>query len=286
MVREFCRIGNFPISVITSSKIGRRKSRANQPKNSLKFKTLIKLPRVTGVFRMFGFTVLISAAAALVPSSSSRGDVAVSRRAVLASGPLLAAGPLLLAQPRAAFASPEAKQAALAKAAEREAAEAAVEAGRDADPLTRTLQVYRDRLAAAGPMLDNKEWDAVRKMTSKLLTVMTLRGYTGESVKARADSWKEAGQEKKADKILELRQALVININQLEVAIFAAQTNDKKKMLSSEELKTLLAGVVTGTDGLIGQMGCQLKEDGTERRWRSGACEILPMAPNLRDLAY
>ena len=221
--------------------------------------------------------ILILSPGALAPPSS-----ALSRRAVLAAAPLS-----LLAQPHAAVAGGlEAKQKALETARAREAKEAAYEAGLDADPLTRTLQVYRSQLADAEPLLENKKWDDVRKITQKLLTIMTLRGYTGESVKARADAWMEAGETKKANEIFERRQDLVVKTSTLELAIFAAQTNDKKKMVTPDELKLQLKGVVTSLDAVIAKMGCQKKEDGTERRWRSGACEILPLAPDLRDLMY
>ena len=47
-----------------------------------------------------------------------------------------------------------------------------------------------------------------------------------------------------------------------------------------------LEATIVALDGVIAKMQCQKKEDGTDRRWRSGACEILPLAPDLRDLAY
>ena len=53
-----------------------------------------------------------------------------------------------------------------------------------------------------------------------------------------------------------------------------------------EMLKAELKELMGWKRGDGSGMYCQLKEDGSERRWRSGACEILPLNPNLRDLAY
>ena len=51
-------------------------------------------------------------------------------------------------------------------------------------------------------------------------------------------------------------------------------------MLSADELRAQLTGAIDALDALIPLMGCQLTEEGVERRWRSGACEILPLAPS------
>ena len=126
----------------------------------------------------------------------------------------------------------------------------------------------------------------MRKITAPILTIMTLRGYTGESVKARADAWAAAGETDLADEIFKRRSNVVKKINALELGVFAMQTNDKKKMVSPDELQALRKDSIVAVDAVIEKMYCQLKEDGSERRWRSGACEILPLNPNLRDLAY
>jgi len=222
--------------------------------------------------------LLFVAQPALQPSVSQLG-----RRAVVAAG---LTAPLGLMAPRAAVASVEAKQAALAKARAREDAASALIEGRDLDPLTRRLQKSRQELAECAPLLEAKKWDDVRKVTSTLVTIQTFRGYTGESVKARADAWTEAGETELATEIRARRATLVNQLSVLENGIFAAQVNDKKNRLSPEGLQEALAGSIVALDAVIDKMQCQLKEDGTERRWRSGACEILPLAPNLRDLAY
>ena len=95
-----------------------------------------------------------------------------------------------------------------------------------------------------------------------------------------------AGDEALAKEILDRRTVLVRRIGALELAVFAEQTNDKKKRLSPDELQRARTDVIDALDPVIAKMGCQLKDDGSERRWRSGACEILPLNPNLRDLAY
>lgn len=224
--------------------------------------------------------VQINGAALVTPSRSSNR---LQRRSVLAA----VSAPLgLAALPHVAAASVEAKEAALAKARAREAAEAEKAAGRDIDPLTRRLQKSREELEEARPLLETKQWDAVRKITGTLVPVMTFRGYTGESVKSRADAWTEAGEKAKAKAIIDKRSSLVAQLSALDNAVFAAQTNDKKNRKSPEELQQIVTGSIAALDDVIALMGCQLKEDGTERRWRSGACEILPLAPNLRDLAY
>ena len=89
-----------------------------------------------------------------------------------------------------------------------------------------------------------------------------------------------------ASDILSRRTTLVKRVNEFELAVFAAQTNNKKSMLTSDELKAALDGIVEALDAVIAKMACQKKDDGTDRRWRSGACEILPLRPDLRQLAY
>ncbi|EOD17523.1 hypothetical protein EMIHUDRAFT_470281 [Emiliania huxleyi CCMP1516] len=49
------------------------------------------------------------------------------------------------------------------------------------DPLTLRLRQSREELAACGPLLEQRRWDEVRKVTSVLLAAMTFKGYTGES---------------------------------------------------------------------------------------------------------
>ena len=227
---------------------------------------------------MLAGSLLLLSYGALVPPS-----LHLSRRQIIVGAPVAATVSLI---PGGASASIEAKEAALAKARAREEAEAAVTEGRDQDPLKRKLQKSRDDLLACAPLLEAKQWDAVRKTIGNILPVMTFRGYTGESVKARADAWTAAGNTQLAKEIRDRRQAFVVELSALDNAIFAAQTSDKKKMLTADQLQQTLSGSVVALDSLLEKIYCQLKEDGTERRWRSGACEILPLAPNLRDLAY
>ena len=210
---------------------------------------------------------------ALVPPSPS-----LSRRSVLLSAPAAAAFVLPLCP---ASASVEAKQALAAKALEREAAEDAIEAGRDKDPLTRRLQKSRDELESCKQLLADKEWDKVRAITGTLTPVLTFRGYTGESVKSRAESWNDAGEKELSKEIFKRRNTLVRALSALENGVFGNQTNDKKLKQSPEELQESLKGSIVALDAVIDKMGCQIKEDGSERRWRSGACEILPLERNL-----
>jgi len=137
------------------------------------------------------------------------------------------------------------------------------------DPLTISLRASQAAINYCPALLTDKKWDEVRKITSELLTTMTFSGYTGESVKARAAAWSYAGDAELSRAILTRRLALIRNINVLETAIFAAQTSNKKNMLSADELQSALAEIAVELDGLIPLLGC-------EARWKSGKCEILP----------
>jgi hypothetical protein len=210
---------------------------------------------------------------ALVPPPPS-----LSRRAVLLGAPAAAA---LVVRPYPASASVEAKQALMAKAQQREAEEAAAEAAKDKDPLTRRLQKSREELEGCKALLADKQWEEVRKILGVLTPVLTFRGYTGESVKSRAESWSDAGEKELSKDIFKRRNTLVRKLTALENGIFGNQTNDKKLKMSPEELQEALGGAIVALDDVIEKMGCQIKEDGSERRWRSGACEILPLERNL-----
>lgn len=146
------------------------------------------------------------------------------------------------------------------------------------DPLTLSLRNSRDELAACAALLDARRWDEVRKVTAILLTSMTFKGYTGESVKSRAASWAAAGNAELALYILARRIALMRNLSTLENGVFAAQTSNKSKMLSAEELQAALAGALNELDLLLPKMGCD--------SWVvAGFCEILPLDKSIADLA-
>ena len=100
-------------------------------------------------------------------------------------------------------------------------------------------------------------------------------------MKARADYWVAAGELDKAKEIRDLRGKLLRELSVIENAVFAEQTNKKSKTLSAEELQEALSRAIAALDALIGKMDC-------ESRWKSGACEILPLPENrsFRDLLY
>lgn len=216
--------------------------------------------------------LVLSTHGALTPPSA-RG--AHGRRAVLSTGSLAAFG---FAHVPAAFASSsDVKEAMMAKAKARESQESAlIEAagGGRGDPLTLKLLMFREQLKKEAPQqLEDKEWDNVRKVSTALLTQMTFSGYTGESVKARAESWYDAGDKVLSKEILVRRNILMRSISTLENGLYAAQTNNKKTMLSPDDLQGALASTVVALDAVIDKMGC-------DRRWQSGRCEILPLAEN------
>lgn len=106
------------------------------------------------------------------------------------------------------------------------------------------------------------------QVVNSLLPALTFKGYTGESVKSRALAWAEAGEPTLSSEIIARRRALFINLSALDNGIFAAQQNNKKKMLSDAELQNALSGSIEALDSLIEKMGC-------ETRVVAGVCEIL-----------
>lgn len=125
--------------------------------------------------------LLLSHGALMLPSSSRGGEI--GRRSVLAAVGL--AAPLsLIVRPHGAVAfADEFKEAALAKARAREGAvESAKVADDRLDPLTLRLQQSRAELSNCYETLEARQWDKARQVISRLLPLMTFRGYTGESV--------------------------------------------------------------------------------------------------------
>ena len=139
------------------------------------------------------------------------------------------------------------------------------------DPLTKSLTDAREALNRVPAYLEKREWEKVRQVVDDLLTTMTFSRYTGESVKARASKWAAAGDKELSDKILARRISLTRSIATFEEAVFAAQVSDKKKMLSPDELQAAGRAVTAELDSLLPLLGC-------ESRWKSGRCEILPLA--------
>ena len=137
-------------------------------------------------------------------------------------------------------------------------------------PLVKKLRKSREELDGCGPLLDAKQWADVRKPIDALLPALTFKGYTGESVKSRAAAWAAAGELQRSKEIVARRATLVVSLSKLDIALFAAQTNKKKDMLSPEELQDALTSSVNALDGLIAKMGCPT-------RVVAGQCEILPL---------
>lgn len=228
------------------------------------------------------FVVALCSGALVAPNMHG-----LDRRSAIAVG--VSAPLALLSRPNIATASAAAKQALLEKAAKRQAVE---DVAMDGDPLTSRLKRSRDALSSCEGPLAQKKYDPVRKEINDLLPVMTFRGYLGESVKARAESWAAAGDPLSkeyalAQVIFSRRSDLVRRLSALDRALFAAQTSNKKAMLSNDELLQSLRGVIEALDLVIEKMGCDGGiADRAERRWKNGTCEILPLRADLRDLVY
>jgi len=145
------------------------------------------------------------------------------------------------------------------------------------DPLTIRLKQSREELDACVRLLENKQWDQVRKIINELLAPMSFNGYLGESVKSRAAAWVAAGELERSERIVARRSKLMGYLSTLQNGVYAAQTSNKQKMLSPDELQATLASASAALDDVIAEMGC-------ERRWASGKCEILPKDRDLSDL--
>ena len=212
----------------------------------------------------------------MLPLASSFSGTPARCSPSAASSPRLGVGPRREAGPLS-------RRAALSfLAASPLAASAATVVGKpqplsESDPLTKSLRESRASLGGCSAFLRNKKWDQIRPITKELLTKMTFSGYTGESVKARAAAWSYAGEAALSKAILTRRLALIKAINVLENGVFAQETSDKKKMLSTEELQAALAAVAAELDSLLPLLGC-------EQRWSNGKCEILP-PPEDRSMA-
>jgi hypothetical protein len=83
------------------------------------------------------------------------------------------------------------------------------------DVLVKRLLTARDALSAASGALKESDWDRVRKAVKDAATPLTLKGYLGDSVKARVLALEEAkegsGRDLAADRVSLLRSLAVID---------------------------------------------------------------------------
>uniref|UniRef100_A0A7S4C685 Uncharacterized protein n=1 Tax=Chrysotila carterae TaxID=13221 RepID=A0A7S4C685_CHRCT len=64
-----------------------------------------------------------------------------------------------------------------------------------AEPFEVQLRASREELAASEAKLRDRDWDKLRLTISKLVKLLTVKGYLGESVKSRAAAMGAAGEE-------------------------------------------------------------------------------------------
>ena len=77
------------------------------------------------------------------------------------------------------------------------------------DELVKRLVEVRQSLAASSAALDNKQYDAVRLAVKNAATPLTIKGYLGDSVKARAQS---LGPEGGGKELAALRKELILSL--------------------------------------------------------------------------
>lgn len=92
-------------------------------------------------------------------------------------------------------------------------------AAADGDALAEQLLDARDGLAKCTELADARDWDAIRRAVALTLSFLSLKGYTGESVKSRAlRLGGEAGE-----KLAAARRALLVELGSLDRLAFDAQ---------------------------------------------------------------
>jgi len=161
--------------------------------------------------------ILTASLSLLTPPPLGRAGPALPRRACLAAAAATAAG--LHAPPAIAI------------------GESLMEAAVSADPLIVRLKQAREGIAAVPLQADSGDWAAVRKTVSFTLPFLTLKGYTGESVKSRAASLKT--EQAKAT-VLDQRSALLVSLAKLDKAAYAVQIG-KTPPAEASEVCVLLA---------------------------------------------
>jgi hypothetical protein len=152
------------------------------------------------------------------------------------------------------------------------------------DALTLALQQSRAEFELAPQLLESAKWDAVRKLTTDLLPLLTFSGYRGESVKSRANAWLAAGEEEKSRAIAARRIEIAKNVNRLEIGLYNMQSGKGGKTCvkgvctyDTKDMQEATAGIIAALDALLPLMGC-------EQRWQSGKCEILPKDRSVTSL--
>ena len=114
------------------------------------------------------------------------------------------------------------------------------------DKLVVRLDEVRARLVTAQSSFDAEEWDDVRGAVKVTLEPLTLKGYLGDSVKARATA---LGEEKGAT-LKAQRMELLTQLSGLDGYCYQRQTNGAKK-LEVAEARALPDGSVTSLDKVI-----------------------------------
>ena len=93
----------------------------------------------------------------------------------------------------------------------------------------------------------------VRDAVASALFPMTIKGYLGDSVKARAVDLKEAGQDEKAGALKRERLAVLKALNAVDTYCFEQQTGKQPSGAPPAEVKAQLEAAVSSLDSVITQ---------------------------------
>ena len=125
----------------------------------------------------------------------------------------------------------------------------AVFAADNEDKLVERLLQVREKLVAAEADLDAGIFDAVRNTIKLALAPLTLKGYLGDSVKARAAALGEdnaLGTSLKAK-----RQALLVALSGVDTYCYERQTGRSSSREAGEKARQLLETAITTLDEVI-----------------------------------
>ena len=125
-------------------------------------------------------------------------------------------------------------------------------AGGDPDKLVAKLQSVRQNLVDVEPALGTDP-SKVRDAVASALFPMTIKGYLGDSVKARAVDLKEAGQDEKAGALKRERLAVLKALNAVDTYCFEQQTGKQPSGAPPAEVKAQLEAAVSSLDSVITQ---------------------------------
>lgn len=109
------------------------------------------------------------------------------------------------------------------------------------------LKQSREGISQISAKAQAGDWDAVRQAVSFTLPFLSVKGYTGESVKSRAVTLTDDVK----NQVIAQRQALLVALGTLDKAAYNVQTGKAKPLDVAETITSCADDALAAIDGII-----------------------------------